>query len=258
MENIKNRYINTSQFYDLDQRDNLIVDIPFYLDYANKYNGHILELGCGTGRVSIELAKAGYSITGLDLSDSMLKIYKNKIKRLPKNIQEKITLINGNMANFSISQNFSLIIAPFRAFQCLTKEDEIIQSLNCIKNHLKSNGIFIVNVFRPNKILDESWCSEPKIQWESDDIVNGIHVIKRDSREKIDIKNQIIYPKFIYEISDKNGNKEEYTEYLEMKYYYYDQLKILLLKNGYKIFEEYGWYDKSTIENGRELIIVCG
>jgi hypothetical protein len=36
MENIKNRYINTADLYDLDQRDNLVVDIPFYIEYAKK------------------------------------------------------------------------------------------------------------------------------------------------------------------------------------------------------------------------------
>ena len=76
---IKNQYINTAKLYDLDQRDNLIADIPFYLEYAKKLNGKILELGCGTGRVSIELAKNGYFVTGLDLSESMLEIYKNKL-----------------------------------------------------------------------------------------------------------------------------------------------------------------------------------
>jgi len=257
---IKNQYINTAKLYDLDQRDNLIADIPFYLEYAKKLNGKILELGCGTGRVSIELAKNGYFVTGLDLSESMLEIYKNKLNNLPKNTIEKINLINGNMVEFNINQKYSLIIAPFRVFQSLTKEDDINNSLKCIKNHLEKDGLFIINVFRPSKILDESWCSGENIQWETEEynlIGENKKVIKKDYREKIDVKNQIIYPKFIYEIIDKNGNIEKYIEYLELKYYYYEQLKTLLENNGYKITEEYGWYDKSKIENGRELIMIC-
>jgi hypothetical protein len=53
-------------------------------------------------------------------------------------------------------------------------------------------------------------------------------VIKNDIGEKIDTKNQIIYPRFIYEIIGKDGKIEEYTEQLELKYYYYDQLIKLL------------------------------
>ena len=257
MISTKNLYINTSNLYDLDQRDNLIADIPFYMDYAKKQNGHILELGCGTGRVSIELAKAGFSVTGLDLSEKMLEIYKDKVSTLQNDEQNRINIINGNMASFKIDTKFSLIIAPFRAFQSLTQENDIQNCLNCIKNHLDIDGIFIINVFRPNKVLDESWCSGENIQWERDDPKTGFHVIKKDVREKINIKNQIIYPRFIFEIADKEGKINKIYEDLELKYYYYEQLKTILEENGFTITEEYGWYDKSKIENGRELIMIC-
>jgi SAM-dependent methyltransferase len=242
--------------YDLDQRDNLVVDIPFYLEYAKKQQGNILELGCGTGRVSIELAKAGYEVTGLDLSEPMLEIYKSKTKKLPQNIREKITLINGNMANFTINNKFSLIIAPFRAFQALTDDNDIKNCLKCIKSHLDKDGLFIINVFRPYKEMDESWIFPETIQWERDDEKNGTHVIKKHRGDKIDVKNQIIYPSFIYEIIDKDGNTEKHYEHLALKYYYYEQLINILKENGFKILEEYGWYDKSQIENNRELIII--
>ena len=146
MENIKNRYINTANLYDLDQRDNLVVDIPFYIEYAKRQNGSILELGYGTGRVSIFIEK-------------MLGMYKNKLMELPSDIQNKIHIVKGNKANFAIDKKYSLIIAPFRAFQSLTEENDIKNCLNCIKMHLDTNGIFIINIFRLSKILDESCCT---------------------------------------------------------------------------------------------------
>jgi SAM-dependent methyltransferase len=257
MENIKNRYINTADLYDLDQRDNLVVDIPFYIEYAKKQKGIILELGCGTGRVSIELAKAGFYVTGLDLSEKMLEMYKNKLIELPNNIKNKIDIVKGNMANFALGKKYSLIIAPFRAFQALTEETDIKNCLNLIIKHLDANGIFIINVFRPYKTLDEIWCTGEAIQWERDNPKKGVRVIKKDVREKIDTIKQIIYPKFVYEVIDKDGNIEKYTEELELKYYYYEQLKKILLENGFEIIEKFGWYDKTEIENGRELIMVC-
>ena len=257
MKIIKNRYVHSADLYDLDQRDNLLADIPFYLEYAKKQNGHILELGCGTGRVAIELAKAGFSVTGLDISEPMLEICKNKINKLAENIQNKINIINGNMTEFFIDRKFALIIAPFRAFQTLTNDNDIKKCLKCIKNHLSKDGKFIINVFRPRKKMDETWCYKEKTQWEQDDSARGIHVVKKEYGDKIDIKNQIIYPSFIYEVTDKNGKTEKYLEHLELKYYYHEQLKQLLENNGLNISEEFGWYDKSEIENGRELIIVC-
>ena len=255
--NNKNDYIKDGYLYDLDQRDNLIADIPFYIEYAQKNNGSILELGCGTGRVSIELAKAGHNITGLDLSQKMLEVYRDKITALPNEIQNRINIVNGNMSKFHLNKKYSLIIAPFRVFQALTDDIDIKNCLSCIKEHLENDGTFIINVFRPYKILDTDWCSGKKLQWEREDPRTGNYVIKSDLREKIDTKKQIIYPKFIYEIKDKQGNVVEIVEELELRYYYYDQLKTLLIDNGFTIDEEFGWYDKSEIENGRELIMIC-
>ncbi|HBR31024.1 MAG TPA: class I SAM-dependent methyltransferase, partial [Clostridiales bacterium] len=63
---------NSAWLYDVDNRDILSADIPFYIEFAKKQNGEILELGCGTGRVSLVLAAEGFYVTGLDLSRQML------------------------------------------------------------------------------------------------------------------------------------------------------------------------------------------
>ena len=187
----------------------------------------------------------------------MLDVFKEKIINLPDDIQSKITILNSNMTDFKLPKKYSLIIAPFHVFQLLTNENDIKNCLNCIKEHLVSNGVFIVNVFRPEGILNNSWCSDEKIQWEQFDPKTGNHVVKKDVRERIDTKNQILFAWIIYEITNKKGNTERIIEELELKYYYYEQLKTLLIENYFIITEEYGWYDKSEIQTGRELIFVC-
>jgi ubiquinone/menaquinone biosynthesis C-methylase UbiE len=56
-----------------------VEDIPFYVEYAKKSGGPVLELGCGTGRALIPIAKAGIEIWGLDISKSMLEIAKKEV-----------------------------------------------------------------------------------------------------------------------------------------------------------------------------------
>jgi len=53
---MENTFENSAWLYDVDNRDNLTVDIPFYIDFAKRQKGEILELGCGTGRVALALA----------------------------------------------------------------------------------------------------------------------------------------------------------------------------------------------------------
>jgi len=65
------------------------------MDYLMKTGGNVLELGCGTGRVSLTLASAGFSVTGLDLSDTMLEIFDNKLLKIDDEVSNKITLVKG-------------------------------------------------------------------------------------------------------------------------------------------------------------------
>lgn len=253
-----NLYQKVAFLYDFDNRDIVKVDIPFYLEYAAKYLGNILELACGTGRVSIILAQNGYKIYGIDLSDSMLEQFKGKLANQPKTIQDNIWIGKNDMSSFQLNKEFSLIIVPFRGFQSLTTEEAQRNCLKCVYEHLKDEGVFIINTFRPYKKLDETWVYPETIQWETIDEKTGNRIVKKHKGPKIDIINQIIYPEMIYQIIEPDGKVLEVKEPLELKYYYYDQLKELLESSGFKIKEEFGYYDKSNINDGKELIFVCG
>lgn len=255
---VENLFRNTAWLFDVDNRDNMHADIPFYIDYAKKQNGEILELGCGTGRVSLALAREGFRVTGLDLSNEMLDVFRHKLTVEP-DLKDKIAIVHGNMADFSLNKKFALVIAPFRAFQALTNDSDINSSLKCIKEHLTGNGIFIVNVFNPKPVMDQSWCYPETVQWERLDEATGNYVVRKHWGEKIDIKNQVIYPHNAYEVTDKNGSISRLTEDLKLKYYYKEQLQAVVENAGFKVKEKFGWYDKTTIEEKwREIIFVCG
>ncbi len=254
---MNNLFRNSAWLYDVDNRDNLSDDILFYIEYAKKQQGVILELGCGTGRVSLALAEEGFQVTGLDLSKQMLDVFKTKLNQKPE-LFDNITLIHGNMAEFSLDCKFSMIIAPFRAFQALTDNNDIENSLSCIYKHLTNEGIFIINVFNPlpERMTEQTWCYPETVQWEKIDEKTGNYVVKKHWGDKIDIINQIIYPHFAYEVTYPEGKTERITEDLSLKYYFNNQLRAFVEKADLEITEEYSWYDK-TPPGGREIIFVC-
>ena len=266
MDNI---FRNSAWLYDVDNRDNLHDDIPFYFEYAKRQQGEILELGCGTGRVALALAAEGFRVTGLDLSQQMLDVFRKKLAAKPE-LTDKITLVHGNMADFRFDRKFAMIIAPFRAFQALIDDKDIEGSLTCINDHLVKNGIFIVNVFNPRPVMDQSWCYGETVQWERLDEATGNYVVKKHWGDKIDTVNQVIYPHFAFEVTYPDGRTERITDDLQLKYYYNDQLRAAVEKAGMEVAEEYSWYDKSPprthgravrVANdqagGREIIFVC-
>ena len=253
---MENLYKNTAWLYDLDNRDIVNDDIPFYIDYAKTRQGAVLELGCGTGRVAMALAAEGFDVTGLDLSEDMLDVFRKKLADRP-DIADKIATVHGNIINFNFNRKFSMIIVPFRVFQLLTDDNDAARALNCIREHLADDGIFIINVFNPHVPMDEeNWCRPETVQWERRCDTTGNYVVKKVLQDKIDIVNRVIYPKFIYEIAASDGQVRRVTDEFKMKYYYYDQLREVLEQAGLAIREEFSWYDKSPI-GGREIIFVC-
>lgn len=254
----KNKYIETANLYDYDARNTAKDDIPFYIEYAKKVTGDILELGCGTGRLTIPLAKENFKIYGLDLSEPMLGVIRSKIESLPVEIKKNIKITHQNMASFKLDNKFGMIFIPFRTFQSLTSNEEQISCLKAVYDHLNDDGIFIVDVFKPKGKIDRSWINKNEVKnWETVDTANNLKIVRKEIRDEIDVENQIIYPVLIYYVTDNNGTTKKYTEKLSLKYYYEDQIKELLRSNGFEIIEEFGYYNKIPISNGSEIILVC-
>ena len=78
-------------------------DIPFYTNQAIRSGGTVLELGCGTGRVSIPIAEAGVKIIGMDSSPEMLRVADSKAKKMSV---QNLSLIHGDMIDFSLLHTF--------------------------------------------------------------------------------------------------------------------------------------------------------
>ena len=111
---------------------NMFEDIPFWQSLARWQGEPILELGCGTGRVLIPLAEAGHTVYGLDNAPNMLSFLR---QRIPPELEPNIHLINADMTNFKIDEQFRLILLPcntYSTFDAPTRKS----MLDCIVQHL--------------------------------------------------------------------------------------------------------------------------
>jgi SAM-dependent methyltransferase len=159
--------------YDLDPRDITRDDILFYRKRAHEIGGSVLELGCGTGRVTQPLLEDGHEVWGLDPSEEMLAQLREKAARLPASVARRLHVCHGNMASFDLARTFDLILAPFRTFQALTDRREQERCLECIRGHLATGDQFLMHVFRPYQVLDETWVQPESLDWEVIDPRNG-------------------------------------------------------------------------------------
>ena len=101
-------------------------DIEWYCRKAVESGGPVLELGAGTGRVTIPIAEAGIRVSALDLDAGMLGRLRQKAATLPAEAQSRVTVHHGDMRSFALDEQFALVIIPFRAFlHNLTRDDQL-------------------------------------------------------------------------------------------------------------------------------------
>ena len=124
-------------------------DVEFYREVARRAGSPVLELGCGTGRTLIAIARAGIDMAGLDLSPSMLAIARRKLAQEDAVTRGHATLLEGDMRSFELGQHFHLVTIPYRAFLHLATPEHQRRALVRIREHLVEGGRLALNVFDP-------------------------------------------------------------------------------------------------------------
>jgi SAM-dependent methyltransferase len=241
-------------FYDHEQED-FTKDIPFYTDYAKECGGEVLEIACGTGRVLIPIAKKGIKITGLDISQKMLDIARNKAAGFEKNIKDGICLMQADMKDFNIDNRFSMIYIAFRSFQSLITRSDQGKCLACVNKHLIQDGIFILDLFAPrHDILAQQKRSfylgnfyDP--EQDAD--------IMRRCEDEYDLAKQTLKEDRFYEWTDKQGKFQRKIWSFELSYLFRFEAELLLEKYGFKIDNVYGDFDRSPYDyySGEQIFV---
>lgn len=123
-------------------------DTPFYLALAREAAARrhaVLELGCGTGRVTLPIAHEGIEIVGLDNAPAMLDIARRKAATEGLDM----TWVEADMRDFHLERRFGLIIIPYRSFLHLLTDADQAACLNAVYRHLVPGGRFALNFFAP-------------------------------------------------------------------------------------------------------------
>ncbi|HYG56740.1 MAG TPA: class I SAM-dependent methyltransferase [Symbiobacteriaceae bacterium] len=120
-------------------------DLPFWLEEAGKAGGEILELMCGTGRVSLPLLEAGARLTCVDNAPEMLARLQDKLRGR----ELSATVCQMDVRELSLPRHYDLAIVPFHAFAELTSPDDQRRTLSGIHRHLTGTGRLILTLHNP-------------------------------------------------------------------------------------------------------------
>ncbi len=226
-----------------------IADLPFYSRWLKKKkNGNILELCCGTGRLTIPLAKEGYNIVGVDNNTSMLKQAKGKANEL----KTPIEFIKSDIRSLDLPEVYDIIFIPFNSIHHLYSNQDFFNVLISVKKHLKKNGYFIFDCYNPNIHYIVNSEQEEKI----------IADYSTKDGRKVVIKQTMIYEnntqinriKWHYFIDGKFDSIQS----LDMRMFFPQELDSYLELNGFNIIHKFGGFEEEVFENKSEKqIFVC-
>lgn len=220
----------------------VIDDIPFYVEEATRAGGAVLELGCGTGRVSIPIAQAGIDVVGIDSSSAMLTRAREKSRETGTS---HLKLLRADMRNFNISSKFNLVIIPFRGLLSLLSVDDEIRTLMNIKRHLAPGGKLIFDIFVPDLNM---MVQEGDVPYHFRDVTDP------ETGKRLIIWNQANYDAFsqvmdirtIIEQLDESGrvSSKMYRDFA-LRYIFRWEMHHLLSFCGYDVRALYGDFERS-------------
>jgi len=254
-------YSVTAKYYDLLYAEQSVLDLPFYRELAASTHGLVLELGCGTGRVALALAREGHDVVALDNSQPMLKQLQANLALESEGVRNRVRFTEGSMVDFDLSECFGLILAPFRAFQHLLTPNEQRQCLMTVANHLEPGGTYVHNVFNPNlEYIVKAMQLAPAWQQVSEHTLpEGNGVVRRYVQLSPRPDQQQHEISWRYEEYDHQGVLQQTSvDSMTLRWQYRWEAEYLLELSGLEINEAYGGYDKKPLdENASELIYLC-
>lgn len=232
-------------------------DRTFYELLAEEAGGAALEVACGTGRLTLPLAEAGIEITGVDLSEGMLTVARQKSQALTDAARARLTLLHQDMTALKLDRRFRLAFVPFRSFQHLLTREQQRQALESMRKHLEPDGLLVLHLFDPRLdfLIDEE---APMPGHAGTHPASGRRFVGEILKTRFDHLAQIRRDLWRYAELDAAGETlREATREMALRWTYRWELHYLLELSGFAVEAEYSDFNRAPPAYGRELIVVA-
>ncbi len=234
---------NWANFYDLIYSD-YAEDIRFYVEEAKKAKGRVLEIACGTGRIYLEMLREGVDAYGIDVSKNMINYLEDKAEKL--DLKPKVK--KADMKYFRFKYRFSLVTIPFRSFLHNLTTKEQLQTLECVRKHLKKDGKLILNFFYPDhELITKTYGKNVRRTINSD----GTKYVLLNRSYFLDESDQIV----VSHHTLKNNKKIVWSDKLRLALVYKREFELLLRLAGFSRWKLYGGFNYEPHESYKQEMV---
>ncbi len=227
-------------------------DAHFYVELAREHGVKVLELGVGTARLTIQLAREGFETWGIDNSPHMLRAAERNLSKEPPEVRGRIHLELADVRDFSLDERFDMIYFPSFSFDHLLEREDQVKALGAIRDHIAPGGVYAFDLANvPDVKADGGWFVQRKPQDEHRTIV-------RTGHHSTDPDRRLMSVNLWYELYEDGRMKERFFEGGDVYVHSVEGIRELLEETGFEILAWYGCHDKSEFtEKSERMLIVA-
>jgi SAM-dependent methyltransferase len=219
----RNPYDSIARLYD-PWSASVTEDVDFYVEEARASGGPVVELACGTGRISVPVAKAGIDVIGVDASAAMLEVAREYAAA--EGVELDLRL--GDLREPPVSERVPLVLIPFRSLLHMTTENERLRALRAARQLLLPGGRLVFDVFAPSAEDVE----DTHGRW-----------LEREPG--------------IFERADWDEGERTLTLSVRRAWLSPPEWRLLLDRAGFDVAAQWGWFDRRSYAGGEDVVFAA-
>ena len=247
-----------ARIYDGEHQDDTD-DIAWSLRLARAAGGAVADLGCGSGRLTLPLAEAGYQVLAVDRSTAMLDRLKAKLERLPRSVQQRVQLNQADIAHWAApNSQLALAIIGYNTFAALLTADDQMRCLTAIRAALCPGGrLAIATAAVSAQIIGlPDGFSREVYRRSTPELGRNIELIRRDIQRWTDETRQIRQLALVYDVHEPDGGRRQHQYEFAVRYTSRWELEHLLARSGFTDVRVWGGYEEEPFSVAGGLMIV--
>lgn len=235
-------------------------DVAFYLEVAAMCGerARVLDLGAGTGRMALPLARAGHAVVGVDASPAMLARAREKLAAEAPAVRSRVDLLEADARELDApGAPFDLAIAPFRVLQHFPERDDQLRVLATLRAHLARGGRLALDVFNPNYAVLASDRSA-EMEDTADQLLPDGRGFRRTARiARVSFVAQVSHVELIYYVRDGSEVTRHVQAFL-MRWFTPSELAHLVERVGFRLDAIHGDFDRRPLDDeAPELVLLA-
>ena len=237
-------------FYDVDL-EGYDEDVALYERLADAGWSTVLELGCGTGRVAVALARAGLTVTGIDVSAAMLAVARERTAGAAG-----VALLEADMCTLDLGERFDAVIVPLGGLQHLASLDALVAAMAAIARHLAPDGLAVIDVEAPHaddftpgpQPLTEHW-TRP---WAAGGGALVTKLVAVDARPSEGVRDVTWH----FDVQAPEGGLRRVTQQFTLRTLTPGELELAARIAGLSVTGTFGTYDLDPFQDGDARLIM--